>query len=109
MTSVVGAVFSGFIEKPILPEIVKSYSPFKLFILGVLVAPFIETLIFQAAIIEFFLYHLKIKHTIIPIFFSGVIFGLMHFMNTYNTAYMFYAMVMGFWFAMVYIFTKKEN
>lgn len=33
----------------------------------------------------------------------------MHFMNTYNTAYMFYAMVMGFWFAMVYIFTKKRE
>lgn len=66
------------------------------FFVGVLFAPFLETLIFQAAIIE------TAKKRISPFFscgLSALIFGSIHF---YNIFYFLYAVAAGFLFAYLY-------
>jgi membrane protease YdiL (CAAX protease family) len=66
------------------------------FLVGVLLAPFLETLIFQAAIIE------TVKKRMSPFFscsLSAFIFGSIHF---YNIFYFIYAVAAGFLFAYLY-------
>lgn len=100
---------SLFNTKPTHSEIVSNYSTLKFFILLIIIAPLFETLFLQAAIIELFLYHLSVKNTIIPIIVSGLIFGSLHYLNTYNLVYMSAAILMGFLFASIYVITKKRG
>lgn len=102
-------LFSFFNEKPIHSEIVNNYSTLKSFIFRVLIGPFFETLIFQALIIEFLTYHLKIKTLIIPVLISGIIFGSLHYFNNLNATYMLYSILLGFMFALIYLIAKKRK
>ena len=86
---------SFFNVSPSHSEIINNYSALKFLILLVFVAPLLETLFLQAAIIEFFLYHLNVKNLIIPIFISGLIFGSLHYLNTFNFIYMLAATIIG--------------
>jgi len=100
---------SFFNLSPTHSEIINNYSALKFLILLVFVAPLLETLFLQTAIIEFFLYHLNVKNLIIPIFISGLIFGLLHYLNTFNFIYMLAAILMGILFASIYIIAKKRS
>lgn len=98
-----------FNVKPTHSEIINSYSALKFLFLLVFLAPLFETLFLQAAIIEFFLYHLNFKKPVIPIIISGFIFGSLHYLNSFNFIYMLAAMVMGILFATIYAITKKRG
>jgi membrane protease YdiL (CAAX protease family) len=100
---------SFFNVSPSHSEIINNYSALKFLILLVFVAPLLETLFLQAAIIEFFLYHLNVKNLIIPVFISGLIFGLLHFLNTFNFIYMLAAIIMGILFASIYTIAKRRG
>jgi len=102
-------LFSFLNEKPIHSEILNNYSTLKSFIFRVLIGPFFETLIFQAIIIEFLIYHLKIKTLTMPILISGIIFGSLHYFNNFNTTYMAYTILLGFMFALIYATAKKRK
>lgn len=102
-------LFSFLNEKPIHSEIVNNYSTLKSFIFRVLIGPFFETLIFQAMIIEFLTYHLKIKTLTTPVLISGIIFGSLHYFNNLNATYMLYSILLGFMFALIYLIAKKRK
>ncbi len=75
-----------------------------LFFRNVFFVPIIETFLFQFSIIEMML-KLKINFKMI-ISISGLIFGLLHYTNTYNLFYALLAVVVGFIFASIYLFSK---
>ncbi|PIE48930.1 MAG: hypothetical protein CSA39_05150 [Flavobacteriales bacterium] len=96
-------------EKPIHSETLNNYSTLKSLIFRVLIGPFLETLIFQAAIIEFIMYHLKIKKLAVPVLVSGIIFGIVHYFNNFNVIYMVYAILLGFILSLIYVIAKKRK
>jgi len=74
-----------------------------IFILTVLVAPVLETLIFQYGIIEL-LFRLKNKNKILyAILASAIVFGLSHY---YNIFYVLNSFILGLAFATFYIIAK---
>jgi len=108
-TFLLSYISSFFNVSPSHSEIINNYSALKFLILLVFVAPLLETLFLQAAIIEFFLYHLNVKNLIIPIFISGLIFGSLHYLNTFNFIYMLAATIIGILFASIYINAKRRG
>lgn len=93
VTSLIAGLFSttlreGFSEfKSLQDEI----------LVGVVVAPILETIIFQCAIIESFKGKSKITW---GIFVSAIVFGSVHF---YNPFYFFYGTISGFVLGFVYV------
>lgn len=83
----------------------KSY--FYKFNIKVLVAPFLETLIFQFLIIEFLF--AIFKNYFICIVISSLIFGILHFFNSHNLIYTLAAIITGFLFASIYIISKNRK
>ena len=77
----------------------------EIFTLTVIIAPLIETFIFQYLIIEFLLRFKKIKVNII-IFVSALAFGCTHY---YNFIYVLVMCVIGFVFASYYLYLKIKD
>jgi len=105
------SVFTSFILK----EQINKYSSaledlpiiIKLIVFSV-IAPFIETFIFQFIIIEFLLSFIK-KNKYLVILLSGFLFGFAHYFNMYNLIYSIAAMVAGIIFATIYIIAKDRK
>ena len=77
------------------------------FLIIVLFAPIIETLIFQFAVIELVLNYIKQKSTYyIAVLLSGSLFGISHF---YNLQYTIYCFIIGIGFALMYLIAKKRK
>lgn len=78
------------------------------FWIPVVVAPLLETFIFQYALLEFFLYLFgKLKYThLISVVLSGILFGLIH---SFNTFYVFATFIAGIIFAYEYIYFYKKS
>ena len=81
----------------------------KLFFYKVLLAPLIETLLFQFIIIEFFLLIFKGNKVIIALIISASVFGYSHYFNTQNVLYSLFAALIGLIFASIYILTKRRK
>ena len=79
-------------------------------IFGVLIVPFIETLLFQSLIITIICKIVKkTRFNIIPaIIISAIAFGLNH---SYNLAYFIYTLIIGFFLALAYFVARfrKES
>jgi len=103
------AFFQTFSNKPIHSEIVRNYSVIRYFISSIIIAPIIETLIFQVFIIELINKVFGNKWLIRSILISGLIFGLLHYFNTYNLAYTLYTIFMGLFFAFIYVIAKVRK
>jgi len=74
----------------------------------IIIAPFIETFIFQFIIIEILLSFIK-KNEVLVILLSGFLFGFAHYFNAYNIIYSILAMVAGILFASIYIIAKDRK
>lgn len=74
---------------------------------GSILAPILETLIFQYAIIEI-LNSIKIlkERSIVIVMVSAVLFGISH---SYSYLYIFYAFIIGLLLAYSYLIYKKRN
>ncbi len=72
-----------------------------IFFKKVIFAPFIETLFFQALIIEIVLKTNLKNKDIIAILISGLVFGGTHFFNTHNILYTIFAIIAGLLFASI--------
>jgi membrane protease YdiL (CAAX protease family) len=96
MSILVSFVSRFFFDESLTEGFIKFKSYREAFFLGVLLAPFLETLILQAAIIE-------TAKKRMPVFFacllSALIFGSIHF---YNIFYFFYGVLAGLLFAYLY-------
>ena len=75
------------------------------FFLVVIIAPFIETLIFQYTIISFFLNKWP-RAVLFTIVFSAIIFGLSHF---YSQVYILKTFISGLLFGTLYIVVNAKN
>lgn len=87
-------------------DFLQNLSLVNIFILSVIIAPIVETFIFQFFLIEFFQFTLNktkyIKH--VSILVAGILFGLTH---NYNIYYVLVMIVIGVYFAWVYWFISK--
>ena len=88
-------------EIPFLEE----FSLAEIFTITVIIAPLVETFIFQYLIIEFLLRFKKIKVNII-IFVSALAFGLVH---DYNFIYVLVMCITGFIYASYYLYLKIKE
>jgi membrane protease YdiL (CAAX protease family) len=91
------------------PSFVSEEPPFTVFIIAVIIAPILETLIFQKGIIILSRKIEYIKNRVwLQIVISALIFGLNH---TYSVAYIFVGFLLGLIFAYSYIVSedKKSN
>lgn len=80
----------------------KFSNKFEEFFLVVLIAPVIETYLFQHLIIKFL--EKKISSTIYILLICSLVFGLMH---TYNIVYFFKACISGFLYSLLYLIIKQ--
>ena len=78
-----------------------------LLIVALVLAPLIETLLFQKLLIDFFRYKLKGDWPLILI--SALLFGVGHFFNEYFFRDIIYAFGTGVVFAYAYILAKKRR
>lgn len=75
----------------------------EIFVLSVIIGPFIETLLFQYLIIELLYSFKKVKQNII-IIISAVAFSLIH---NYNLTYIFVSFIAGLIYASYYLYLKN--
>lgn len=75
------------------------------FFIVVIIAPFIETLIFQYTIISFFL-NKRPKAVLFTIAFSAILFGVSHF---YSQVYILKTFISGLLFGTLYIVVNAKN
>ena len=104
------SVITSFFATLYDPEITNIFEGLNLslaeiFILTVIIAPLIETFIFQYLIIEFLFRFKKIKVNII-ILISVLAFGCSHY---YNLIYVLVMCVVGFIFASYYLYLKIKE
>lgn len=100
--------FTLFNTEPTHSESLENTTTIMLFIKIVLVGPFVETFFFQAIIIEVINNHYK-NYKYRAILTSGLVFGSLHFLNTYNFIYTLNAILMGFSFAFIYVIAKMRK
>ena len=88
---------------------------FVIFFLTVIVAPIIETLIFQIFLIKGFYIFLfiflseKVKESkikIVSIILSSLIFGIIHYYSIFYVIAMF---ILGLFFGMIYFYSERKN
>lgn len=91
------------------PEILdvfdKSMSLTEIFILSVIIAPLLETFLFQYLIIEILSFFKRIKVNII-IIISSLAFSLIHY---YNFIYILVTLLSGMIYASYYLYLKEEK
>jgi uncharacterized protein len=77
-------------------------------VLAVIIAPLLETLIFQAAIIEGICYFLNYKKNcfLYSCGISTFLFGLTHF---YSFPYFIYGLIVGLYLSILYILSRKRG
>jgi len=90
------------------PLFMPKKSKIALFFDIVIIAPFIETFIFQFLVIEFSIKYISNKSTI-PILLSALLFAIPHYFNDHNLSYSFFTFLMGTYFAAVYLMAKKRQ
>ncbi|MGK9119087.1 CPBP family intramembrane glutamic endopeptidase [Olivibacter jilunii] len=102
--------FSGvtaFIATMIDPDLtynpIEKESIYVIFIISVIVAPVIETFIFQLAVIEIG-YEFKLRGRL-PVLLSAILFGISHY---YNWVYAMVMIFIGFIFAYSYVFIRNQ-
>lgn len=86
---------------------VTQFNPIRSLLYSLLIAPLIETFIFQFLFIEF-LQHLKIKNQLI-IIFSSLLFGTAHYTNNYTLVEVLITSVYGIFYAFFYLSGKKNK
>ena len=82
----------------------KFSNKFEEFFLVVLIAPVIETYLFQHIIIKFL--EKKLSKNIYILMICSLVFGLMH---TYNIVYFFKACISGFLYSLLYLIIKQSK
>lgn len=80
-----------------------SEDPIVYILLTITIAPLVETLIFQSSIIEL-IFKVNNKAVVFAVFFSGIIFGLLHYYSVY---YQISASIIGIFYACTYIFIRN--
>ena len=85
-------------------SVMKDKNIFESFIIGVILGPLLETLIFQIGVIKISLYFNKDKT--LAILISALAFGLTHIFNAY---YFVYAFGIGLYFAYLYFLSLKKG
>lgn len=90
------------------PNPLEEESGVVIFIGAVLIAPWLETLIFQFGIIELFLLIFKKfdRVRLVAVLVSGAVFGIAH---NYDSFYMVFASCLGFYLGLIYLFFRTES
>lgn len=102
--SIVTSILATHYDPSLTDNASNDYSVWETFILSVIFAPILETLIFQYALIE-----LLLKTRLRPIFvvaISALLFGVNHH---YNLVYILVMTVIGFLFALYYMMLRAQG
>jgi len=97
LSILVSFISNYFFDSPLTEGFTEFGSHWEAFLLAVVIAPFLETLVLQYAIIET---AKKSMSTFFACLLSALIFGLLHF---YNWFYFVYAILAGLLLAYLYI------
>lgn len=105
LTSLLGSVYR---PESFSTDIFDGWSLVAVFFVSVIAGPFVETLIYQFALIEGTLYYTgkNRRGVFLAMFVSAFIFGVSH---SYNLVYMAAAMCMGLSLALTYIQFKRRH
>jgi len=90
-------------------SILKNVPLYKILFYKVILGPFVETLFFQFIIIEIILWIFRKHKELISIILSGLIFGFVHYFNTQNILYTFFAIIAGLIFSTIYTMSKLRK
>jgi len=110
--SIIFSILSNYFldSEKITNSAIQGFDTANKFVIAVLFAPLIETLIFQFLVIELVLFLLKrAKHSygeFFSILVSSFLFSMTH---SYSNYYILYAFISGFIYAYFYLFARKRN